>query len=166
MNTHVCKYMNNGQGPQTNYVYKWTGDVAGWQLLSDDKPVQGKGYSWVCSCNWCGERLPVLETAPPLDYQKTHRCHKLVHHEWRSKQYSENNLGVEEDFFDEDEEEVEVKNVQAKQQETFCFYIAWDGFAWNMMNGDEVTEKRLKYCPHCEDRLPDPRMFRNKVEIL
>lgn len=166
-NTHKCKYMNNDQfpnGQNPNYVYKWTGDEAGWQLFTNDKPITGNSYSWVCNCNWCSEALEVIDLLPPLDQYRGHRCNQIIQHEWRHKQCESEGFDDDDGFDDGGGDDDEQQPV-AHQKTMCCFAIIWDGYAWNMMNGDEVISKRLRECPHCCKILKDPRLFQNKVEI-
>lgn len=142
--THKCKYMGNEQYPgenPPNYLYKWDGENGGWRLYTNDKPFEGSGHSWACSCNWCSEPLPVIDIVPKLDPLKAHRCEAMIRGEWAHNQGCET------------------------PAEYHCYAVIWDGHTWNTMNGDEVIGRRTPVCNYCLVKLHDPKGFRNKVII-
>ncbi len=141
--THKCKYMGNDQFPegnQPNYSYKWDGESGGWRLYTSDKPIESNAYSWVCDCQWCNEPLPVINIVPKLDPIRGHRCDHMIRSEWAHNQCHD-------------------------PADYRCLAVIWDGYTWNLMNGDEIVSRRMPVCNYCRDVLPNPKGFRNKVVI-
>jgi hypothetical protein len=166
MKTHQCKQMKNDHfpnGQQSNYSYKWTGDEAGWKLFSNDKPVAGQWYSWVCNCNWCNEAFEVIDTVPVIDPHRVHRCNKIIRCEWKMRQAG-GKMRQAGGFTMNDDDEMTPS--QAGGVTTNLLGLIWDGYAWNMHDGEEVTSRMVSYCQYCDKAMPDPRLFRNKVEII
>lgn len=156
MHKHVCSYMTDDN---FSYIYKWTGDEAGWRLFSNDEPIMSSSSAWVHKCGWCTQPLPVIDTMPPNDLRRKHRCEAMIRNEWYHNQVG---LVVLNQHQNEDEQPLAPIQLDIVRSN---FLLNWDGFMWNSMNNDEILARRLQRCPYCNSTLEDPRKFNNKVEI-